>query len=69
MQTRRRSVVGVERIPQRQERGDAPGDVAELYKGVQFTARQFTATLENAGVIISMDGRGRMFDNIFIEWL
>ncbi|MBK8798894.1 MAG: IS3 family transposase [Anaerolineales bacterium] len=38
-------------------------------QGVQFTARQFTATLENAGVIISMDGRGRMFDNIFIERL
>ena len=38
-------------------------------QGVQFTARQFTATLENAGVVISMDGRGRMSDNIFIERL
>ena len=30
VQTRRRSVIGVQRLPQRQERGDAPGDVADL---------------------------------------
>ena len=38
-------------------------------QGVQFTARLFTHTLEEAGVRISMDGRGRAFDNIFIERL
>jgi len=38
-------------------------------QGVQFTARSFTSTLEVAGVRISMDGRGRVFDNIFVERL
>jgi len=35
----------------------------------QFTSRDFTEMLETAGVGISMDGRGRVYDNIFIEWL
>lgn len=38
-------------------------------QGVQFTAKPFTTTLKEAGVQISMDGRGRVFDNIFIERL
>ena len=38
-------------------------------QGVQFTARAFTGTLEDAGIRVSMDGRGRAFDNIFIERL
>jgi len=38
-------------------------------QGVQFTSRNFTDHLESAGVKISMDGRGRVFDNIFIERL
>jgi putative transposase len=38
-------------------------------QGVQFTAHEFTARLEEAGIRISMDGRGRAFDNIFIERL
>lgn len=38
-------------------------------QGVQFTARSFTTRLEEAGAQISMDGRGRVFDNIFIERL
>lgn len=38
-------------------------------QGVQFTARAFTDRLVLAGVGISMDGRGRVFDNIFIERL
>lgn len=38
-------------------------------QGAQFTARAFTTTLELAGVRISMDGRGRVFDNIFVERL
>ncbi len=37
--------------------------------GSQFTSREFTGRLEAAGVRISMDGRGRVFDNIFIERL
>ena len=38
-------------------------------QGVQFTATEFTQTLEHAGVRISMDGRGRALDNIFVERL
>jgi putative transposase len=36
-------------------------------QGVQFTALSFTSVLELADIQISMDGRGRALDNIFIE--
>ena len=35
----------------------------------QFTAEAFTSILESAEIAISMDGRGRAHDNIFIERL
>ena len=38
-------------------------------QGSQFTSLDFTGTLKDAGVAISMDGRGRCMDNIFIERL
>jgi putative transposase len=38
-------------------------------QGVQFTAHAFTTQLETTGIQISMDGRGRVFDNIFVERL
>jgi putative transposase len=38
-------------------------------QGSQFTSCAFTGVLLGAGVSISMDGRGRVFDNIFIERL
>jgi putative transposase len=38
-------------------------------QGSQFTSNRFTACLKAAGVQINMDGRGRCFDNIFIERL
>ena len=38
-------------------------------QGAQFTARAFTDRLEQADIKISMDGKGRVFDNIFIERL
>lgn len=38
-------------------------------QGSQFTSRAFTGVLERAGVRISMDGRGRCLDNIFVERL
>ena len=38
-------------------------------QGVQFTSKSFTSRLEDRRVAISMDGRGRVFDNIFIERL
>ena len=36
-------------------------------QGVQFTAKAFTGRLDGAGIRVSMDGRGRALDNIFIE--
>jgi len=38
-------------------------------QGVQFTATAFTTRLQSAGVAISMDGRGRALDNVFVERL
>ena len=38
-------------------------------QGSQFTASAFTSRLESCGVAISMDGRGRAIDNVFIERL
>jgi putative transposase len=38
-------------------------------QGSQFTSADFTGCLEKAGVSISMDGKGRVFDNIFVERL
>jgi putative transposase len=38
-------------------------------QGVQFTAHAFTGRLEQADIQISMDGTGRVFDNIFNERL
>jgi len=36
-------------------------------QGSQFTGAEFTTVLRQAGVRISMDGRGRFLDNIFVE--
>jgi putative transposase len=38
-------------------------------QGSQFTSLRFTGLLQDAGVRISMDGRGRWMDNVFIERL
>lgn len=38
-------------------------------QGVQFTSSLFTGRLENNGIKISMDGKGRALDNVFIERL
>jgi putative transposase len=38
-------------------------------QGVQFTSRAFTDRLRRQGITISMDGRGRALDNVFIERL
>ena len=37
--------------------------------GVQFTAQAWTGRVESAGVAVSMDGRGRCLDNVFVERL
>ena len=38
-------------------------------QGAQFTSEAFTSVLKREGITISMDGRGRAFDNIFVERL
>jgi len=38
-------------------------------QGAQFTSEAFTGVLKREGILISMDGRGRAFDNIFVERL
>jgi len=38
-------------------------------QGVQFTAGAWAGRLEGAGVAVSMDGRGRCLDNVFVERL
>jgi putative transposase len=44
-------------------------EVVNTDQGVQFTAAAFTGCLEGAGVAVSMDGRGRALDNVFVERL
>jgi putative transposase len=44
-------------------------EVFNTDQGVQFTADAFTGCLESAGVAVSMDGRGRALDNVFVERL
>ena len=44
-------------------------EVFNTDQGVQFTAAAFTGRLEMAGVAVSMDGRGRALDNVFVERL
>ena len=38
-------------------------------QGVQFTSQAFTSILKEPEIAISMDGRGRAWDNIFVERL
>ena len=38
-------------------------------QGAQFTSELFTGLLQEAGIQISMDGRGRWLDNVFVERL
>jgi putative transposase len=44
-------------------------EVFNTDQGVQFTAEAWTSRLESAGVAVSMDGRGRCLDNVFVERL
>src|SRR5947199_7420714 len=44
-------------------------EVFNTDQGVQFTAQVWTGRLESAGVAVSMDGKGRCLDNVFVERL
>ncbi len=49
--------------------GKGKPDVFNTDQGSQFTSESFTGLLERHGVKISMDGKGRYSDNIFVERL
>jgi len=46
-----------------------PPEIFNTDQGAQFTGTRFIEVLQSHGIRISMDGRGRVFDNIFIERL
>jgi putative transposase len=50
-------------------RNFAKPEIFNSDQGSQFTSESFTNVLIREGITISMDGRGRAFDNIFVERL
>ncbi len=44
-------------------------DIFNSDQGSQFTSEAFTSRLKTASIRISWDGRGRFWDNIFVERL
>lgn len=44
-----------------------PPEIFNTDQGAQFTAQAFTGVLDQHGIRISMDGKGRWVDNVFIE--
>ena len=46
-----------------------PPEIFNSDQGSQFTSGDFTDVLQEAGIRISMDGKGRWMDNVFIERL
>ena len=48
---------------------DGQPEIFNTDQGVQFTSEAFTCLLQAQAIAISMDGRGRVFDNIFSERL
>ena len=44
-------------------------EIFNIDQGSQFTSQEFTQILKDADVAISMDGKGRWMDNVFIERL
>ena len=46
-----------------------PPEIFNTDQGSQFTSEEWLAPLKAAGVAISMDGKGRWIDNVFIERL
>ena len=58
----------VEALREAMDRHGQPG-IFNTDQGVQFTCAGFLEELETRGVRVSMDGKGRFLDNIFIERL
>ena len=49
--------------------GNQAPKISNTDQGAQFTSEEFLEAVESAGVLVSMDGRGRWMDNRFIERL
>jgi putative transposase len=49
--------------------GSSKPEIFNTDQGVQFTSAEFLEPLTAGGIRISMDGRGRVYDNIFVERL
>jgi putative transposase len=49
--------------------GGGQPDIHNSDQGAQFTSEGYLAPLKERGVAISMDGKGRCLDNIFVERL
>jgi putative transposase len=49
--------------------GHARPEIVNSDQGVQFSSAAFTKVVEGAGIALSMDGRGRALDNVFVERL
>ena len=58
----------IEALEEAVARFGAPG-IFNTDQGSQFTSTAFTDVLKDHGIRISMDGRGRFLDNIFVERL
>lgn len=51
------------------ESGQRSPEIFNTDQGSQFTAQEWTQRLKDLGIQISMDGKGRWMDNVFIERL
>lgn len=58
----------VEALEEAIERYGCP-DIFNTDQGSQFTSEEFTAVLKRHDIAISMDGKGRWIDNVFVERL
>jgi putative transposase len=58
----------IEALEEALQRFGAP-DIFNTDQGSQFTSEAFTGVLKGQGINISMDGKGRWVDNVFVERL
>lgn len=58
----------IEALQEAIRRFGAP-EIFNTDQGAQFTAEAFTRVLQDHGIAISMDGKGRWVDNVFVERL
>jgi putative transposase len=58
---------GLEALEEALSRGRP--EIFNTDRGSQFTSRDYTGRLEEAGIAVSHDGRGRALDNVFVERL